>query len=52
MKLSRVLLLWTLPAPGQFFLFKGAFASAPADMSKNTASTRMTYGRFLNTRYW
>jgi len=21
-------------------------------MSKNTASTRMTYGRFLNTRYW
>jgi len=31
------------------FFWQGAFASAPADMSKNTASTRMTYGRFLNT---
>jgi len=50
MKLSwRVLLLWTLPALVIGFSWQGAFASAPADMSKNTASTRMTYGRFLNT---
>lgn len=49
MKLSwRVLLLWTLPALViGFFFWQGAFAAAPADMSKNTASTRMTYGRFL-----
>ncbi|AFZ30885.1 ATP-dependent zinc metalloprotease FtsH2 [Gloeocapsa sp. BRSZ] len=50
MKLSwRVLLLWTLPALViGFFFWQGAFASAPTDMSKNTASTRMTYGRFLD----
>jgi len=49
MKFSwRVLLLWTLPALGiGFFFWQGAFASAPADTSKNTANTRMTYGRFL-----
>ena len=49
MKLSwRVLLLWTLPALViGFFFWQGAFAPAPAEMSKNTASTRMTYGRFL-----
>jgi cell division protease FtsH len=49
MKFSwRVVVLWTLPALViGFFLWQGAFASAPAEMSKNTASTRMTYGRFL-----
>lgn len=49
MKLSwRVLLLWTLPALViGFFFWQGAFATAPTDMSKNAANTRMTYGRFL-----
>jgi len=49
MKLSwRVLVLWTLPALViGFFFWQGAFSAAPAEMSKNTASTRMTYGRFL-----
>jgi cell division protease FtsH len=49
MKFSwRVLVLWTLPALViGFFFWQGAFAGAPADMSKNAASTRMTYGRFL-----
>ncbi|MBW4571027.1 ATP-dependent zinc metalloprotease FtsH [Hassallia byssoidea VB512170] len=49
MKFSwRVLVLWTLPALViGFFFWQGAFASSPADMTKNTASTRMTYGRFL-----
>ncbi|MCJ8282423.1 MAG: ATP-dependent zinc metalloprotease FtsH2 [Rivularia sp. ALOHA_DT_140] len=49
MKFSwRVLVLWTLPALViGFFFWQGAFANAPADMAKNTASTRMTYGRFL-----
>ncbi|AFY41768.1 ATP-dependent zinc metalloprotease FtsH2 [Nostoc sp. PCC 7107] len=49
MKFSwRVLVLWTLPALViGFFFWQGAFASAPADMGKNTANTRMTYGRFL-----
>ncbi|MFN6518340.1 MAG: ATP-dependent zinc metalloprotease FtsH2 [Nostoc sp. CreGUA01] len=49
MKFSwKVLVLWTLPALViGFFFWQGAFASAPADMSKNAANTRMTYGRFL-----
>ena len=49
MKFSwRILVLWTLPALViGFFFWQGAFASAPAEMSRNTASTRMTYGRFL-----
>ena len=49
MKFSwKVLGLWTLPALViGFFFWQGAFAGAPADMSKNTANTRMTYGRFL-----
>ncbi|KJH70396.1 ATP-dependent zinc metalloprotease FtsH2 [Aliterella atlantica] len=49
MKFSwKVLVLWTLPALIiGFFFWQGAFASAPAEMTKNTASTRMTYGRFL-----
>jgi len=50
MKISwRTVLLWTLPALViGFFLWQGAFAAAPTDMSKNTASTRMSYGRFLD----
>ncbi|MEH1937041.1 MAG: ATP-dependent zinc metalloprotease FtsH2 [Nostoc sp.] len=49
MKFSwKVLVLWTLPALViGFFFWQGAFAGAPADMSKNTANTRMNYGRFL-----
>ncbi|MEA5504290.1 ATP-dependent zinc metalloprotease FtsH2 [Halotia wernerae UHCC 0503] len=49
MKFSwRVLILWTLPALViGFFFWQGAFAGAPAEMGKNTANTRMTYGRFL-----
>ncbi|MBD2777308.1 ATP-dependent zinc metalloprotease FtsH2 [Iningainema tapete] len=49
MKFSwKVLVLWTLPALLiGFFFWQGAFSSAPTDMSKNAASTRMTYGRFL-----
>lgn len=49
MKFSwRVILLWTLPALViGFFFWQGAFSPAAVDMSKNTASTRMTYGRFL-----
>ncbi|HEY9850000.1 MAG TPA: ATP-dependent zinc metalloprotease FtsH2 [Leptolyngbyaceae cyanobacterium] len=49
MKFSwRVILLWTLPALViGFFLWQGTFAPTAADMGKNTASTRMTYGRFL-----
>jgi cell division protease FtsH len=49
MKFSwRVLVLWTLPALViGFFFWQGAFATAPADMGKNAANTRMTYGRFL-----
>jgi cell division protease FtsH len=50
MKLSwRVILLWTLPALViGFFFWQGAFANSPMEMGKNTASTRMTYGRFLD----
>ncbi|MBD2500957.1 ATP-dependent zinc metalloprotease FtsH2 [Anabaena azotica] len=49
MKFSwRVLLLWTLPALViGFFFWQGTFANAPADMTRNAANTRMTYGRFL-----
>ncbi|WP_026082835.1 ATP-dependent zinc metalloprotease FtsH2 [Mastigocladopsis repens] len=49
MKFSwRVLLLWTLPALViGFFFWQGAFSGTPADMSRNAANTRMTYGRFL-----
>ncbi|MGE5658612.1 MAG: ATP-dependent zinc metalloprotease FtsH2 [Actinomycetota bacterium] len=50
MKISwRTVLLWTLPALViGFFLWQGAFAPSPAEMTKNTASTRMSYGRFLD----
>ncbi|MEX0269850.1 ATP-dependent zinc metalloprotease FtsH2 [Leptolyngbyaceae cyanobacterium UHCC 1019] len=50
MKFSwRTALLWTLPALiVGFFLWQSSFATPPASMNnKNTASTRMTYGRFL-----
>ncbi|HEY9615789.1 MAG TPA: ATP-dependent zinc metalloprotease FtsH2 [Microcoleaceae cyanobacterium] len=49
MKLSwRTVLLWALPALViGFFLWQGSFAATPMSMSRNTASTRMTYGRFL-----
>lgn len=49
MKLSwRVILLWTLPALViGFFVWQGAFSTSPASLGQNTASTRMTYGRFL-----
>ncbi len=49
MKFSwRVLVLWTLPALViGFFFWQGAFATTPTEASRNTASTRMTYGRFL-----
>ena len=44
----KVIILWTLPALViGFFLWQGAFAPSVADMGRNTASTRMTYGRFL-----
>ena len=49
MKISwRIILLWTLPALViGFFLWQGAFSTPAADMGRNAASTRMTYGRFL-----
>ena len=44
----RTVLLWALPALViGFFLWQGSFAPNPTAVSKNTASTRMTYGRFL-----
>ena len=50
MKFSwRTVLLWTLPALViGFFLWQGAFAPTVANMGSNTASTRMSYGRFLD----
>jgi cell division protease FtsH len=49
MKFSwRTLLLWTLPAlVVGFFLFQGTFSPTEANLGNNTASTRMSYGRFL-----
>jgi cell division protease FtsH len=48
MKLSwRTVLLWTIPfLVIGFFIWQGSFATNVIDNS-NTASTRMTYGRFL-----
>jgi cell division protease FtsH len=44
----RTVLLWALPAlVVGFFLWQGSIAPNPANLTKNTASTRMTYGRFL-----
>jgi cell division protease FtsH len=50
MKLSwRVVLLWALPIlVVGFFLWQGAFSTNAADSGRNTASTRLTYGRFLD----
>ncbi len=46
----RTALLWTLPIlVVGFFLWQGSVGSAnPADSGRNTASTSMTYGRFLD----
>ncbi|VXD23160.1 ATP-dependent zinc metalloprotease FtsH2 [Planktothrix paucivesiculata] len=45
----KTIVLWTLPALViGFFVWQGAFATAPAEFGKNTASTRMSYGRFLD----
>jgi cell division protease FtsH len=48
MKVSwRTILLWIIPALViGFFFWQGSFATNIAD-NGNTASTRMTYGRFL-----
>jgi cell division protease FtsH len=46
----KTALLWTLPAlVVGFFIWQGFFASVPAADSavRNTANSRMTYGRFL-----
>ncbi len=51
MKFSwRTALLWTLPLlVVGFFLWQGSVGSVdPADTGRNTASTSMTYGRFLD----
>lgn len=49
MKISwRTVLLWILPLLFiGFFLWQGTFATATSTIGNNTASTRMTYGRFL-----
>ncbi len=49
MKISwRTILLWTLPALViGFFVWQGTFSSNTGNLGSNTASTRMTYGRFL-----
>ena len=45
----RTLLLWTLPIlVVGFFLFQGTFSPTTGNLGNNTASTRMTYGRFLD----
>ena len=47
----RIVLLWTLPLlVVGFFLWQGTFSAptASSGLSGNTASTRMTYGRFLD----
>jgi cell division protease FtsH len=49
MKFSwKLAVLWAVPALiVGFFVWQGAFTPVTAEASKNTASTRMTYGRFL-----
>ncbi len=49
MKVSwRTVLLWTIPfLVIGFFIWQGSFATAINNNGNNTASTRMTYGRFL-----
>ncbi len=50
MKISwRIVLLWTIPLLViGFFVWQNAFATTPGEMTRNTASTRMSYGRFLD----
>jgi cell division protease FtsH len=50
MKFSwRVILLWTLPLlVVGFFLWQGAFPGAAGDSGRNTASSQLSYGRFLD----
>ena len=50
MKISwRIIVLWSLPALViGFFVWQGAFSPTAANMGSNTASTRMSYGRFLD----
>jgi cell division protease FtsH len=50
MKLSwRVVLLWTLPILViGFFVWQATLSPAQIDTGRNVASTRMTYGRFLD----
>ena len=44
----KTVLLWTLPLVLiGFFVWQAAFASVPPDNVKNSANTRLTYGRFL-----
>ena len=44
----RMVVLWTLPLLiVGFFLWQGTFSSSTGNLGNNTASTRMTYGRFL-----
>jgi cell division protease FtsH len=49
MKFSwKLAVLWTIPVLViGFFVWQGAFTPVTAEVGKNTASTRMTYGRFL-----
>ncbi len=49
MKISwKTILLWILPVLViGFFLWQGAFTGGTSNFGSNTASTRMTYGRFL-----
>lgn len=50
MKFSwRVALLWALPILViGFFLWQGTFSGTTANMGRNAANSRMTYGRFLD----
>ncbi|OKH36864.1 cell division protein FtsH [[Phormidium ambiguum] IAM M-71] len=44
----KIVVLWMLPALLiGFFLWQGAFSSSAMDTGRNAASTRMSYGRFL-----
>ncbi|MER3478221.1 MAG: cell division protein FtsH, partial [Leptolyngbya sp. ERB_1_2] len=44
----RTILLWAIPAlVVGFFLWQGSIAPTTPNTGRNTASTRMTYGRFL-----
>jgi cell division protease FtsH len=49
MKFSwKTVLLWILPVfVIGFFVWQGSFATSPANMGRNAANIRMTYGRFL-----